>query len=176
MRLLTHLKIFNPEWFLSKGNAGTRKWTRDWKAIQRLPLMGIHSTSSLQTQVLLWKLTGDWYSCLMKDSVSAWQIQRLILAAYHWTEHKVPNEGARERTQEAERFSSPIGETIWTNQYPQSSQGLHHQPKKSHCGTHVPICIYSRGWPSLPSMRGEGFRPMKAVCPVQRNTRVRKQM
>jgi hypothetical protein len=32
----------------------------------------------------------------------AWQIQRWMLSANHWTEHRVPNEGARERTQEAE--------------------------------------------------------------------------
>ena len=48
--------------------------------------------------------------------------------SHPWTEHRVPNEGARERTQGAEGVCSPIGgTTIWTNQYPQSSQGLNHQ-------------------------------------------------
>ena len=47
-----------------------------------------------------------------------------MLTAIHWTEHRVPNEGARERTQRAEGVYSPIGgTTISTNQYPQSSLG-----------------------------------------------------
>jgi hypothetical protein len=43
-------------------------------------------------------LTEACYICLLGGSTSALQIQRCILAAYHWTEHRVPNEGARERT------------------------------------------------------------------------------
>jgi hypothetical protein len=54
----------------------------------------------------------------------------------HWTEHKVPNGGARERTQGAEGICSLIvGTTIGTNQYPQSSQGLNHQLKSTQVGT-----------------------------------------
>ena len=64
-------------------------------------------------------LTEACYSCHQRGSTSAWQIQRWILTAYHWTEHRVSNEGARERTQGAEGVSTPIGgTTIWTNQYP----------------------------------------------------------
>jgi hypothetical protein len=63
-------------------------------------------------------LTGAWYSCLLRGSASAWQIQKWMLTAIHWTEHKVPNGGARERTQGVEGVCSPIGgTTIWTNQY-----------------------------------------------------------
>ena len=40
------------------------------------------------------------------------------------------------------------GTAIRTNQYPQSSQGLNHQPKIIHGGTHGFSCICSRGWPS----------------------------
>ena len=47
-----------------------------------------------------------------------------MLTAIHWIEHRVPNEGTRERTQGAEVVCSPIGGTIWTTQYLQSSQGL----------------------------------------------------
>ena len=37
-----------------------------------------------------------------------------MLTAIHWTEHRVPNEGARERTQGAEGVVIPIrGTTIW---------------------------------------------------------------
>jgi hypothetical protein len=82
-------------------------------------------------------LTGAWYSCLLRSSASAWQIQRWMLSVNHWTEHRVPNGGARERTQGADRICSPIGgTTIWSNQYPQSSQGLNHHPKSTHGGTH----------------------------------------
>jgi hypothetical protein len=32
-----------------------------------------------------------------------------MLTANHWTEHRVPNEGVRERTEEAEGVCNPIG-------------------------------------------------------------------
>jgi hypothetical protein len=111
-------------------------------------------------------LTGAWYSCLLRGSARAWQIQKWMLVAIHWTQHRVPNEGASERTQGAEGVCSPIGgTTIWTSQYPQSSQGLNHQPKSTHGRTHGSSCICSRGWPYLPSMGGESFDPLKAWCP-----------
>ena len=47
---------------------------------------------------------------------------------------------------------------------PQSSQGLNHQPKDTHGGTHGSSCICSRGWPSQTSMEGESLGPMKALC------------
>jgi hypothetical protein len=106
-------------------------------------------------------LTAACYSCLWRGSTSAWQIQKWILTAYHWTEHKVPNEGAIERTQGAEGVSSPIG---GINQYLQSSQGLNHQPK-CHDGTHGSSCICSRGCSSWSSMGGEALGPVKALCP-----------
>jgi hypothetical protein len=56
-------------------------------------------------------LTEAWYNCLLRDSTSASQIQRWMLTAYHWTEHRVPNEGARQRTQGAEGVWNPIGGT-----------------------------------------------------------------
>jgi hypothetical protein len=44
-------------------------------------------------------LTGVWYSCLLRGSGCAWQIQMWMLTAIHWTEPRVPNGEARERTQ-----------------------------------------------------------------------------
>jgi hypothetical protein len=38
-------------------------------------------------------LTRAWYSCLLRGSASAWQIQKWMPTAIHWTEHMVPNEG-----------------------------------------------------------------------------------
>ena len=52
-------------------------------------------------------LTGAGYSCHLGDSASAWQIQRGTLSASHWTEHRVPNGGARERTKELKGFAVP---------------------------------------------------------------------
>ena len=110
--------------------------------------------------------TGAWYSYLLRGSASAWQIQRWMLLANHWTEHRVPNGGARERTQGAEGVCSPIGgTTIWTNQYPQSSQGLNHQPKSTHGGTYGSSCICSRGWPCSISLGGEALGLKKLRCP-----------
>ena len=84
----------------------------------------------------------------------------------NWTEHKVSNEGVRERTQGAEGVCSLIGgTTICTIQYPPSFLGLNHQPKKTHSGTHGSSCICSRGWPSQSSMVGEALGPVKVLCP-----------
>jgi hypothetical protein len=48
---------------------------------------------------------------------------------------------------------------------PQSSQGLNHQPKSTHAGTHDSDCICSRGWPCQSSVGGEALGPVKALCP-----------
>jgi hypothetical protein len=89
-----------------------------------------------------------------------------MLTATHWTENRVLNEGAREKTQGAEGVCSPIGGTaIWTNQYPQNSQGLKHQPKGTHGETHVSSCLCSRVWPYGTSVRGETLGLVKALWP-----------
>jgi hypothetical protein len=63
-------------------------------------------------------LRGAWYSCLLWGSASAWQVQKWMLTAINWTDHRVPNEGARESTQGAKGVCSLIwGTAIWTNQY-----------------------------------------------------------
>ena len=121
----------------------------DGKAIQKLPPMGIHPIYSHQIQTLFLDankclLTGAWYSCLLRSSTSAWQIKRWMLSANHWTEDRVTNRGTRVRTHGAKGVCSPTGgTTIWTNQYPQSSQGLKHQPKS----TRGSRCICSRWQP-----------------------------
>jgi hypothetical protein len=108
-----------------------------------------------------WLLTGAWYSCLLRGSASALQTQTFI----DWTEHMVPNGGDRERTQRAEEVCSPIGgTTIWTNQYPQSSQRLNHQSKSTQGGTQGLNCICSIGWSGGTSMRGEAIGLVKAWC------------
>ena len=91
-------------------------------------------------------LKGACYSCLLRVSARALQIQRWMLAANHRTECGVPNRGVRERTKGVEGVCNPIGRTtISINQTPQSSQGLNHQPNNTHGGTHGFSCICSRG-------------------------------
>jgi hypothetical protein len=69
---------------------------------------------------------------------------------------------------ELKRFVTPyIGRTtISTNQIPQSSQGLNHQPRSTHGETHGSSCICSREWPRRSSMGGEILGPVKAHAPV----------
>jgi hypothetical protein len=79
----------------------------------------------------------------------------------------VPSGGIKERTKGAEGVCNPIGRTtIPTNKTPnsQSSQGLNHQPRSTHAGTHGSSCIYSKGWPCQASMAGEVLGPVKARC------------
>jgi hypothetical protein len=71
-----------------------------------------------------------------------------------------------ERTQGVEGVCSSLGgTTIRTNQYPQSSQGLNHQPKNTHGGTHGSSCMCSRACSSRLSMGGVALGPVKALCP-----------
>jgi len=50
----THLKNINPEFLLSKGNAGTKSGAEtEGKVIQRLPHLGIHPICRHQTQTQL---------------------------------------------------------------------------------------------------------------------------
>ena len=107
-------------------------------------------------------LTGTWYSCLLRGSSIVSRIQKWMLTAIHWSEHRVLNEGYRESTQGAKGISRPIGETIiWTDQYTHSSQGPPNKGYKS--GTHGSRCICSRGWPSWSSMEEEVLGPVKAL-------------
>jgi hypothetical protein len=85
-----------------------------------------------------------------------------MLAANHWTEQGDPNGGVRERTEEAKGVCDPIERTISTNQYPQNSQRLNHQPKSTNGGTHVSSRICSRGWPCWASVGGEALGPVTA--------------
>jgi len=111
------------------------------KAIQSLPHLGIQPiyiqppNPDNIADAKKCMLTGAWYSCLLRGSARAWQIQRQMLAANYWTENGVPIGGIRERIEGAERVCNPI-RTISTNQ---SSQGPNHYPK-----TYGSSCICSR--------------------------------
>jgi hypothetical protein len=110
-------------------------------------------------------LTGVWYSCLPRGSARAWPIQKWMLTGNHRTDRGDPNGGVRERTEDAEEVCNPIGRTTAsTNQTPQSSQWLNHQPKSTHGETDGASCICNRGLPYLASMGGEALGPEKAWC------------
>jgi hypothetical protein len=139
---------------LRSGNKTPMEGVKDTKLEQRLrlPHLGINPIYNHQTQTLLWMPTSACWqephiaSCLLRGSASAWQIQKWMLTAIHGTDLRIPNEGARERSQRAEGVCSPIeGTTMWTNQCPQSSEGLNHQAKSTHGGNHGFYCICSRG-------------------------------
>jgi hypothetical protein len=58
-----------------------------------------------------------------------------MLTVFHWMEHRVPYEGARESTQGGEGVCSVIGgASILTNQNSHNSLELNNQSKKTHGG------------------------------------------
>jgi hypothetical protein len=67
---------------------------------------------------------------------------------------------------ELKGFAAPYEEPQY--ELTQSSAGLNHQSKKTHCGTFVSSCICSRR-----SMREEDLGPVKTLCPNVRNARAR---
>jgi len=67
-------------------------------------------------------------------------------------------EELRGRNGGTEGDCTPMGRTISANQTPQSSQGLNHQPKSIHGGTHGS----SKGWPYLASVGGKALGPVDA--------------
>jgi len=79
------------------------------------------------------------------------------------TNHETGNGRVRGRTEGAKGVCKTMGRTIIPiNWIPQSSQGLHHQPKTTHGGTHGSGCICSRGWPYLASMGWEALGSIEA--------------
>ena len=109
-------------------------------------------------------MTAARHSCLLRGSSRGWPIQMWMLTANNLAEHEEPNGGVRGRAEGAERVCNPIGRktTISTNQKPQSSQGLNHQLKNTHGGSHGSSCICSRGLSYLASMGRETFGPVKS--------------
>jgi hypothetical protein len=80
----------------------------------------------------LWMRTSAcWQEADITFPERLWQClaNRELGKAIHLTEHRVPNERARDSTKGVEGVYSPIrGTTIWYNQYPRSSLGLNDQP------------------------------------------------
>jgi hypothetical protein len=101
----------------------TKGWT-----IQRLSHLGVHPIISHQTQTLLHMYASKilmkkpWYSCLLWGFDSVWQMKKWMITVISRMEHKAPNIGAKESTQELKMSATLyVEQKIWTNQYPQSS-------------------------------------------------------
>jgi hypothetical protein len=102
-------------------------------------------------------MTGAWYGCLLRCSARALQIQSGDAPCHHG----VPSVGVRERTEGAEGVCI-ARTTVSSNQ---SSQGLNHQPRSTHGGTHGSSHICSRGWwPCRASIGEETLGTVKAQC------------
>jgi hypothetical protein len=112
---------------------GDKVWSRDWRKGHpetALPEDPSHIESPNPDTIVdaCWR-SACWHGCLLRGSSRSWQIQRWMLAANHWTEHRVPNGGVGEGTR-VEVACSPIkGATMSTDQIPWRSQGLDHKPE-----------------------------------------------
>ena len=96
------LILLNRENKIHMGRDRETKCGADTEGKERLPPLGIHPICSHQIQTLLWMPTSACWQEPNIDSARAWQIPRGMLPANHWTEHRVPNGGVRERTEGAE--------------------------------------------------------------------------
>jgi hypothetical protein len=76
-----------------------------------------------------------------------------------------PMEELEKGLKELKGFATLQEEQYQPTRPPQSSQGLNHQPKSTHRGTHGSSHMCSRGWPCWASMGGEALGPVKAQCP-----------
>jgi hypothetical protein len=87
-----------------------RAWP-EGMTIQRLPHLGIHPINNHQIHSLgrcqQSLLTGNLYSCLLRGSSSAWQIQKVMHTVIHWMEHKVPSEELEKVSRELKGTEAP---------------------------------------------------------------------
>jgi hypothetical protein len=111
-------------------------------------------------------LTGAWYSCLLRSSAIAWQIQRWMLKPTIGLGTGSLMEELEKGTNELKELTAPQDEQQYEpTSTPQNGQGLNHQQNSTHGGTHDSSCTCSRGWPFQTWMGGEALGPVKAWCP-----------
>jgi hypothetical protein len=133
MESTTNLKNINPQFLLSKGNAGTKSGGgTEGKAIQRLPYLGIHPSADTNPDTIVAAkkclVTRAWYSCPLRGCARTGPIQMQMYTAKHWSEYGDHKGEVRARTEGAEGVYNFTERTIPTNQNSQSSQGLSHKP------------------------------------------------
>jgi hypothetical protein len=131
----THLKIFDPKLFLSKGNEETKteqrltkRPFRDHPNLGSIPRVGTKPWHYCQDHVVLADRSLAWLS-----SERLWLKKMQKLIANHWTEPRDHYGRVRGRTEGAERDCNLTRRvTLLTNRTLQSSQGLSHQLKGIH--------------------------------------------
>jgi len=139
--------------FLSKRKDRDKKGSRDLRKGHPETYLGIHHIPRHQTPTILLMPRS---TCLQKPDMG--------VSNHDWAQD--PNEGVRERTKGCEGVCKPIGKTTRsTNQNPQSSQGLNHEPNRTHGGTHGSRHMCSRGWPYLAAKGVEALGTVKALGP-----------
>jgi hypothetical protein len=135
--------------------------------IQRLPHLGIHPRNNRQTQTLLQMPTrACWQEPGITVSWEALSVPEKYRSGYSQPSIGLSTGSPMNTLEKGPKVLKVFagGTTIWTNQYPQSSQGLNNQPKSKHVGIHGSSCICSRGWSSQPSMGGEALSLVKVLC------------
>jgi hypothetical protein len=148
-------------------------WSRDWKKshLETAPPgdPSHKQPSNLDTIVDAGKclLMEAWYGCLLRGSARAWQTQRWMLPANHWTEHG----GSQWRSWRRDRRSwgglQPHRGSYsvkWPD--PLNSWGLDHQPKCTHGGIHGSGHICGKGWPCFTLEGGAAFGPWGFNAPM----------
>jgi hypothetical protein len=87
MGVLTHLKVFNPEMFLSKGRTGTKKMLQRLKngtsedCTTWISILSADTKPDIVTLAKRHLLTGTWCGCSLGDSTSNRPMQIGILGA-----------------------------------------------------------------------------------------------
>jgi len=87
-----------------------------------------------------------------------------MLAANHWTEHRDPSGGVREKIKGAEGVYNPIGRTsISTSQTPPELPGT--KPLTNEYTWRDPCMTPAAGWDCLASIGGKALGPVKSHFP-----------
>ena len=90
-----------------------------------------------------------------------YEMQFCVILKMQEKKLREPDGGAGRRTGGAEGDCNPIRRSMLAGWTTQCSQGLDHQPRRVHGGTHGSRCICSRGCHCLTSMGGEALGPME---------------
>jgi hypothetical protein len=95
------------------GLYGDKVWSRDWRKghPETAPSKDSSHIQSPNPDTIVdakkCLLTEAWESFLLRGSPRAWEIQRRMLTANNWTEHRSPTEELQKGLKELKGFSTP---------------------------------------------------------------------
>jgi hypothetical protein len=110
-------------------------------------------------------LSGAWYSCLLRGSARAWQIQTKCSQSTMGLSRGFQWRSLRKDWRIWQGLQPHRKNKINQPDPCQNIQRLNHQPKSSLEETHGSSCICSRGWSCRASVGREDLSPVKAQCP-----------